>query len=506
MAETTTDTGPTSDKGPEPAHIVDEPVDVLQRPPGWMYKSWTIGRWRTPWYASPRFQLGMVAFVCFMCPGMFNALGGLGGGGQADPHLADEMVLFTFSNLTLYSVFAFVGFFAGSIVNWVGIRLSLAFGGIGYCIYAISLLVSTHKYVPGFNIFAGALLGACAGILWSAQGAIMMSYPHEHQKGRYFAWFWGIFNIGACMGSLIALGTNIEAKGAATVADGTYIAFIVLMFFGACLAIMLCDAKKVIRPDGSRVIVMKNPTWKSELYGLYDTLKHEPFVILLFPMFWSSNWFYTYQGSAINAAYFNTRTRALNSFLYWFAQIVAASIIGPLLDMTYFRRTVRARGAWAVLFILTMVIWGGGWAWQKNYTRESVDTKVTGFQVWDWTHPGYVGPMFLYFFYGFYDAAWQGVIYWYMGALSNSGRKGANFAGFYKGIQSAGAAVVWSMDFHHASFAAEFASNWGLLGGSLLVAAPVIFLRIKDHVDIADDLQNTDETVEDVLPVGHAEK
>lgn len=175
---------------------------------------------------------------------------------------------------------------------------------------------------------------------------------------------------------------------------------------------MLCDAKKVIRRDGSHVIVMKNPTWKTELYGLYDTLKHEPFVILLFPMFWSSNWFYTYQGNAINVAYFNTRTRALNSFLYWLAQIVAASIIGPLLDMKYFRRTVRARGAWAVLFILTMVIWGGGWAWQKHYTRRSVDPKITGFKVWDWTHPGYVGPMFLYFFYGFYDAVWQGTIYW----------------------------------------------------------------------------------------------
>lgn len=93
-----------------------------------------------------------------------------------------------------------------------------------------------------------------------------------------------------------------------------------------------------------------------------------------------------------------------------------------------------------------------------------------------------------------------------MGALSNSGRKSANYAGFYKGIQSAGAAVVWSMDFHNASFAAEFASNWGLLGGSLLFAAPVIFLRIKDHVDIAEDLQNTDETVTDVLPAGHPEK
>lgn len=97
MADATTDNGPTSDKGPVPTHTVDEPVGDLRLPAGWIYKSFGVGRWRTPWYASPRFQLGMVAFVCFMCPGMFNALSGLGGGGQADPQLADQMVLFTFS-------------------------------------------------------------------------------------------------------------------------------------------------------------------------------------------------------------------------------------------------------------------------------------------------------------------------------------------------------------------------------------------------------------------------
>ena len=69
---------------------------------------------------------------------------------------------------------------------------------------SISLLVSVHKYVPGFNIFAGAFLGVCAGLLWTAQGTIMMSYPMEQSKGRYFAWFWGIFNVGACIGSLVS--------------------------------------------------------------------------------------------------------------------------------------------------------------------------------------------------------------------------------------------------------------------------------------------------------------
>lgn len=56
----------------------------------------------------------------------------------------------------------------------------------------------------------------------------------------------------------------------------------------------------------------------------------------------------------------------------------------------------------------------------------------------DWTTNGYVGPMFLYIFYGLYDAAWQTSIYWFMGAMSNNSRVLANYVGFYKGIQSAG--------------------------------------------------------------------
>lgn len=63
------------------------------RPRGWMYKSFRSGSFFIPWYASPRIQLGMVSFVCFMCPGMFNALSGLGGGGREDPELAADMVM-----------------------------------------------------------------------------------------------------------------------------------------------------------------------------------------------------------------------------------------------------------------------------------------------------------------------------------------------------------------------------------------------------------------------------
>jgi hypothetical protein len=70
----------------------EEATGDISLPEGWKYRGRRIFGFNIPWYASPKIQLGMVAFVCFMCPGMFNALGGLGGGGKTDATLADNMV------------------------------------------------------------------------------------------------------------------------------------------------------------------------------------------------------------------------------------------------------------------------------------------------------------------------------------------------------------------------------------------------------------------------------
>jgi len=76
---------------------------TMTLPVGWKYKQLKIGKFRLPWYASPPTQLVLIAMVCFLCPGMFNALGGLGGGGQIDTHTADK------ANVALYSTFSVVG-------------------------------------------------------------------------------------------------------------------------------------------------------------------------------------------------------------------------------------------------------------------------------------------------------------------------------------------------------------------------------------------------------------
>jgi len=102
-------------------------------------------------------------------------------------------------------------------------------------------------------------------------------------------------------------------------------------------------------------------------------------------------------------------------------QIVGAFIFGYGLDRQSISRKLRAKISWVLLFVLTMVIWGGGYDFQKGYTRDETERgdatpndTTDDYPKMDWTSDGYVGPMFLYLFYGFYDAAWQTCVYWYV--------------------------------------------------------------------------------------------
>lgn len=87
-----------------------------------------------------------------------------------------------------------------------------------------------------------------------------------------------------------------------------------------------------------------------------------------------------------------------------------------------------------------------------------------------------------------------------MGSLTNNGRKLANFTGFYKGIQSAGAAIAPAIDNRRVSYMTNLATCWGLLAGSLIVAAPVIFSRVRDTTPLEEDLRFSDETLAEVAP------
>lgn len=57
-----------------------------------------------------------------------------------------------------------------------------------------------------------------------------------------------------------------------------------------------------------------------------------------------------------------------------------------------------------------------------------------------------------------------------------------------------------SIDDAGVDYVTQFAICWGLLGGSLLIAIPVVFFKVKDFGNMQEDLKFSDETFEDVAP------
>lgn len=454
-------------------------------------------------YSKPVIQVALVGMVCFLCPGMFNAMSGIGGGGQVDAVASNK------ATVALYSTFSAVSFFAGTIHNKLGSRLTLGLGALGYCLYIGAFLSYNINQNQGFVIAAGAILGVCASLLWTAQGALMLAYPTESQKGRFISVFWVIFNLGAVLGSAIQLGLTYNST-ANNLSNGTYAAFVVLTGLGAFVSAALMNPAKVVRDDGTRVLVPSQTTWSKELKGLFVLLKSDPWVVLLFPMFLASNWFYTWQFNDFNGVLFTLRTRSLNNLLYWLSQMVGSLAIGQILDNKRMSRKSRAWLGWAIVFAVMWAVWGGSFDVQKSYTRASVLNESDRIDFTD--RSKYVGYCFLYIFSGVLDAIWQNLAYWLIGACSNDLSKLGYLAGFYKSIQSAGAAGAFAMDNDKHPFMTNLAVTWGLCAVGMLFVVPVIALRVKEHTDPLQEVTVPGRAEEiaavdnEIAAAGHNEK
>lgn len=359
-------------------------------------------------YNSPLVQVCLIGLVCFCCPGMFNALSGMGGGGQVDHAAANN------ANTALYTTFAVFGILGGGIYNILGPRLTLFAGCSTYVLYAGSFLYYNHHHQQPFVIFSGALLGLGAGLIWAAQGAIMTSYPPPGRKGTYISIFWCIFNLGGVVGGLIPFFLNYHRTSAASVNDATYIAFMCFMFTGATLSLAILPPSRIVRPDGSRASTIAYSSVSTEVIEILKLFTNWK-MLLIIPPAWGSNFFYTYQFNNVNGILFSLRTKGLNNVFYWGAQMIGSVAVGYLLDFSFRSRRTRGFAGIAVVTMLGTAIWAGGLANQLRYTDgewpDKLDFKNSG--------SNFAGPFVLYFSYGLLDAMFQSLCYWVIGALSN---------------------------------------------------------------------------------------
>ncbi|KAF9907493.1 hypothetical protein EC991_010874 [Linnemannia zychae] len=472
-------------------------------------------------YSDPITQVIIVGLICFCCPGMFNALNGTGTYGLSpkDSDVGNR------ASTALSCMFAFSSLFAGALFNIFGHRVLLVLGGLSYTLYVASFLAYNFVHSLAFVVVSSCLLGIGAGWLWTAQGAVMMGYPEEGEKGRYFSIFWTIFNCGGVIGGIIPLAiqwNNPDAKGAST---SSYAAFMVLMTLGALGSLFLLPTNKVFRKDGSPVVRVSYASPAGEFLAVIK-LFTDWRMLCLVPMFFSSNWFYTYQFNAVNGFNFSIRTRSLNSMFYWLAQIFGSILYGAFLDRKQWSRTTRARYGLFLLTAVLAVTYAGGIAFQTTFGPERAvfDPEVNNYvkDLSDWAvydvvgdTAKWIGPFILYFMYGVTDAMYQGFSYWVMGALTNDTNQAAKYAGFYKFVQNLGgilAPIVQTSTIGNGPSAGHNAINVTGRGmGEIIVcivlifagvigAIPVVYKAVKDTTIEEEDVpaEKTEIALDDV--------
>jgi len=207
---------------PGGAHLSEDSIsrqaDTSERPSGWRGI-----------HSHPTVQVALLGVVCFMCPGMFNALSGLGGGGQVN---AKDQAN---ASSALYATFAFFGFFSGyvffspvfrsggffltvelsTINNVLGARLNLMLGALGYPLYISAFLcvpVLIHR-VPKFTATQsckhsskcwwichcfGRCPGHMCGLAMDSTGFPHDGLPYRVSKGVVYWYFLGYLQLGRC--------------------------------------------------------------------------------------------------------------------------------------------------------------------------------------------------------------------------------------------------------------------------------------------------------------------
>ncbi|KAF9285420.1 hypothetical protein BGZ68_003902 [Mortierella alpina] len=431
-------------------------------------------------------QIVLMGIICFGTIGMFNAMSSIGNAGRHSP-TAQNLAI------TSSSIAYIIGFLlAGGTHNMIGPRLCVVFGGITFVLYAGSMMLAQDNDSSVYPPLAGILLGLGAGLIWVTQGAMMMSYPTEDNKGKYIACFFAIFNLGAVLGSVLPLALNSrENMDPDDVSSNTYIVYMVIMGVSTLLAVFLARPSTIVRDNGEPVTVAKFAGLKAEGMAILSVFCDWR-MLLLIPAFFFSNFSYTYQFNDFNGFNFNIRTRSLNSLIFWVAQIIGALVLGYLLDRIPVKRPKRAKLGLLVIALLFMATWIAALMMQlkHKWERKALQRK----ELIDYGHgTNYTGLLAIYAMFGFCDAAFAVYCFWIMGALSNKHDELSRYAGFFKSIQSLGSAVAAPLDLAQTPLLAYLITNWILCA----ISIATMFLVSRTISDTTIDDEDEDGYEED---------
>ncbi|OLN81916.1 UNC93-like protein 6 [Colletotrichum chlorophyti] len=199
------------------------------------------------WYRTVFFQATVIGLCAFFAPGLYNAMQSTGAGGQQTPYLVMS------ASAVLGLIMVVTCSLSSVVANRIGLKNALIFGTTGYGLCSATLYTNNPYGTEWFVYVGSTACGITAGIFWAAEGAIMISYPEDHNRGRYLAYWLAFRNGGLIVGGAINLALNSTGKSTGKLDWRTYIVFVTLQCLGPFIALLLSPPEKVQRQDGRPV-------------------------------------------------------------------------------------------------------------------------------------------------------------------------------------------------------------------------------------------------------------
>ncbi|KAL0264776.1 hypothetical protein SLS55_000728 [Diplodia seriata] len=376
-------------------------------------------------------QCIITGLVSFCNPGIWNALNSLGAGGQQKPYLVNA------ANAITFGIMIFGCTLAGGLSNKIGLKwtvMKLVLGTVGYPFYSASLYTNNRYGTEWFVLVGAVTCGLSASCLWASEAAIVLGYPEHRKRGRYVAIWLAIRNVGQLIGGAVNFGLNVRYATTGKVGSATYLVLIALQCCGLPLALALSPPHKVVRDDGTRVVILKQTNWRAEAKAIWRLVRAKR-VLLLIPVFIFGQWSTPYESNYL-AAYFTVRSRALGSFLTACSGITGNLVTGHLLDHLPFSRRDRARIVWCWLaFLFT-----GLFIWQTT-NQVTYDRTTPSL---DWSLPGFGRGFASHIIWQYAIESLQTYLYWTMGTLNDGVGTLARTTGLLRSFESVGSTFAYT--------------------------------------------------------------
>lgn len=374
----------------------------------------------------------------------------------------------------------------GVIGNMIGMRWVLFFGTLGYAPYSAALYCNSVYGTQWLMIFGAATCGLSASALWTSEAAIAVGYPEPARRGFYIAIWLTINKLGSVIAGAIQLALNANGTAKGSISPKTYLVLVALQCLGPVFALLISPPDKLIRSDGSKpTLGNPNRTWKSEAIALGKTFKCKELLLLL-PIFISSQWGQTYNGNFL-AAYFTVRARALMAFVVAIMGMLLNMTVGGVLDLQRYRRSLKAKWGWLLIGSLFTAMWIWNILLQIDYDNHPVTL--------DWNSAGFHTGAASYVFFRIVYEIFGVFSYWILGTFDSSVDSLALTTGILRGCESLGSTFSYTVGSNR---------NATLLV-NLLVAAVVFWVSVPTTTwaawivpDVPKSTETSDNEVEEL--------